>query len=184
MRDFVRQTLMQQNDVMWYYERMRARYVPYSTTPAFEPTAAGSDLGNKLTEDMPAPPSMSVGNIESLVDEHLAKNGIILGKTRRARMIGKFKALVSEWFIEFTELYFPEDTNHLISSYVESFRRALALGEILIQSDVWYAGLVEQMEGAEWTKSTTKDHAVAAAKAEIDTLIPTFLDEARGFAEA
>jgi hypothetical protein len=170
MRDFVRQTLMQQNDVMWYYERMRARYVPYSTTPAFEPTAAGSDLGNKLTEDMPAPPSMSVG--------------IILGKTRRARMIGKFKALVSEWFIEFTELYFPEDTNHLISSYVESFRRALALGEILIQSDVWYAGLVEQMEGAEWTKSTTKDHAVAAAKAEIDTLIPTFLDEARGFAEA
>jgi len=184
MRDFVRQTLMHQNDVAWYYEWMRARYVPYSTTPAFEATASAEDLGSKLTDDMPAPPSISVGNIESLVDEHLAQNGIILGKTRRLRMIGKFKALVSEWFIEFTELYFPEDTNHLISSYVESFRRALALGEILIQSDVWYAGLVEGMEGVEWTKSTAKDHAAAAAKAEIDTLIPTFLDEARGFALA
>ena len=181
MRLFVREQLALAMD---YYQPFRPRYAPVVYTPAFEPTMAAEDLGGKVDPELPPPPSISVGEVEKFVDDDLAAHGVLLGKTRRARMISNFKALIGEFFIEYTDLYFPEDTNHLISSYNESFRRALALGEILIQSDLFYAGIVEQMEGVEWSKAGTKDHAARECNNDMNAAIPRFLDEARGFALA
>jgi len=179
MRDYLRQQLWQP----WFYEQMVARYRPFVTTPINEPTMAATDLAAGPSELPPPPSEMVCDDIDRLIADNLASNGYArVSKTRFARMKSRFKALVGEWFTEYVDLYFPEDTHHLISSYMETFRRALALGKILIQSDLFYAGIVEQMENVEWQKGTTKDHAVACAKAEIDQLIPEFLDQARGFA--
>lgn len=105
-----------------------------------------------------------------------------LGKTRRARMKSHFKALLLDWFLGYTSLYFPEDTRKLIASYNEYFRRGLAADKIIIQSDLPYAGIVEQLSGVQWQKSTTKDQAAAAAAADIKAAIPKMLQTSYQFA--
>ena len=103
-------------------------------------------------------------------------------KSRFARMKGRFKAMLLEWFYNFATMYIPEDTGKLVSSYTQIFERQLRADQILIESDLPYAGEVEQMTDVKWTKPTTKEHAANAAANDLRDIIPDLLDRAYQFA--
>lgn len=151
--------------------------VPFLPGMALETRArtdlAGGDLGLAS-----APSYLINDDIQALVQAR----GPGLAQSRLLRMKKHLKMLLREWFMTYTDLYFPEDTGHLLSSYTQRFSEALDDDRILIESDLEYAGEVEQMVNVNWTKSTTKDQAAASAKAELVNLLPGFLDAAFAFA--
>ena len=140
---------------------------------------AAENLGITYVEGMLPPPSITVTeNINTLLSPYASK----MSKTRFARMKGKFKALVGEWFQQYARDYCPEDTSHLRSSYNQIFEAGLQSDQIVIASDVWYAGYVEEMEDVEWKKGSAKDHFAASASDDIRDAIPEFIDESWRFA--
>lgn len=151
---------------------------PAPTEAHYETTVPAS------AKELPPPPSFAGGDIDPLLQAYLTSQGTTLGKTRYGRMKKHFKALLLDWFLGYVDLYCPEDTHKLASSYNETFQRALATDHILIQSDLFYAGVVEEMEGVEWQKATAKDHFAKGANEDIKGAIDQFLPRALAFAEA
>ena len=162
----------------FYQESISIRHVPYNNTPS-DQTYAAADLGERAIEDFPPPPSITVSDDINVL---LAPYQSTMVKTRFARMKKNFRALLQGWFTDYVEIFCPEDTHHLISSYAQIFSENLQNDSIVIASDLWYAGLVEEMEGVEWSKSTAKDHFAATAAKDIRAVIPRLLEEARRFA--
>jgi hypothetical protein len=125
--------------------------------------------------EIPLPPAPDIHVCDD-INAMLFPYQQIMVKTKFKRFKMRFKALVLEWFLNFTNIYFPEDTGKLISSYNEIFQRNLRADIILIHSDIPYAGLVEEMEGVTWSKHTAIDHAAKAAGDNLKTLLPNFIE--------
>lgn len=163
----------------WNETGFYIQYIPYSTQPVAMTEAAADVNTGIVKEDFPEPPSFLVSDD---INAMLAPYQQLLVKTRLGRMKSHFKALLQGWFTEYAETYCPEDTHHLISSYTENFRNALSSDMILIESDLWYAGLVEDMSGVNWQKGSAIDQFAQHANDEVKRLIPTFLQESYRFA--
>jgi hypothetical protein len=141
------------------------------------PSQASMDITDNLEKraELLPPPNVQISNdINAMFSGYLNR----MSKTKHSIMVRRFKASLMLWFGDYTQLYFPEDTNKLISSYNEYFRRGLAANQILIHSDLAYAGEVEEMDGVQWQKQGTKDHAVAECTADIRAVIPRLIQEA------
>lgn len=172
-------TIMQQWAALWeqFFRAGTVIHAPLDTRPSFY-TAAAEDLGS-YRPNLPSPPSIVVSdNIDAMI---LPYTGM-MSASRVSRMRSRFNALLREWFYEYSVLYCPEDSGHLLSSYNQKFREGIEGGRIVIASDLDYAGIVEQMTIQNPTKPTTKSHFAAEASAEVRRLIPQFLQEAERFA--
>ena len=162
----------------FYQESVEIQHVPYINTPS-DQTFAAADYGERDVEDFPPPPSISVSDdINVLLAPYTSR----MNKTRGNLMKRRFKALAGEWFQQYSMMYCPEDTSHLLSSYNQIFEENLQNDSLVIESDIWYAGLVEEMEGVEWKKGTAKDHFAREAASDLRTVIPSLIEQARGFA--
>ena len=169
-------------DEIWasYHERTTAeiRVIPYSAELP-DQTEAAKDLGVDESYDHPLPPYISVSDdIDAMLEPYTSR----LNKTKGNLLKRRFKALVGEWFQQYARDYCPEDTSHLRSSYNQIFEAGLQSDQIVIASDVWYAGYVEEMEDVEWKKGSAKDHFAASASDDIRDTIPEFIDESWRFA--
>lgn len=87
------------------------------------------------------------------------------------------KDMVSSWFFDQLEVYFPEWRGNLIASYRSSFYRGLAVDDFIVESDLIYANRVERLgPGTNWTKKTTRAHAARTTfDAMMNQIVPRFL---------
>jgi len=82
---------------------------------------------------------------------------VVRVKRRTERYV---KAMLTEWFLEQLEAYFPERYGDLIKSYEAGWYRELSNDSMGIISDLEYAPYVEAMgPGTNWTKKGTKPAA-------------------------
>lgn len=150
--------------------------VPYSKAQS-NITMAASDLSRYTpsNQGLLPPPSILVS---SSIDAMCRQYAPQLKITRFNAMKNNFRSLCRIWFIDYVNSFCPEETHHLASSYHQTFQEALMNDEILIASDLEYAGEVEAMTGVTWSKPGTKEHFAQEASKDLNAIIPQFLARA------
>jgi hypothetical protein len=128
--------------------------------------------------EMPPPPSFLVmDDLRSAIDSNLSES-------KQERMLRKLKSLITSWFTIHANLWIPEDTRTLLSSYLRLFRIGLANDQVIVESDVVYAGIVEQKTGVQYTKSTARDHAASHLRIGLLSNMSMFIQTARRFVDS